>query len=126
MSNLSKQKVEEALAGPRTAPTTEQCLTAENIKLQNKVLRLDNSLSEKDQRIDELKDDLEEAEEDADGAREDLEALASEVEHSTHKIFGEEVTVLSSRIDIGHFFETLAEVSKKYNPYQLEDLIRNL
>lgn len=100
----------------KSTPTTEQSLNAENIKLQNKILELEGVLATRDSRILDL---LEENAELLDNGPDDD-------NFDSHTMFDEEVYIQCERIDIKHFFETLAEVSKNYSPYQLEEKLKNL
>lgn len=118
MGNTSRQQIEKILD-----PTTEQTLNAQIIKLENEKLEMkqnfENKLASMESHCTEIT-----GERDVDLS--ELESLQEETGEQTHTIFGEEVTVLSTRIDIGHFFETLAEVSKSFTPYQLEDLLQQI
>lgn len=116
MSNLSQQKVEGSLAGEKVAPTTEQSLLAENIKLQNRITELEGVVKTRDSRILDLLEENEEL----------LNNGPDDENFDSHTMFGEEVCIQCERIDIKHFFESLAEVSKNFNPYQLEEMIKTL
>jgi hypothetical protein len=94
--------------------------------IDNHIKSQEIKISEQEDKIEDLEIEVDDLEVERDEAVFEKDKIETEIAHATYKVFGEEVVIMSSRMDIVHFFDTLSEMSKNFSPYQLEDIIKQI